>query len=152
MLDRYVFYRYLLWCFLILCSYYFFKDIIVMAKSNYWTVWLSAYVGCSCTLAGRVGTLSARSAAVLALPVFRAMAVVVLLRVEAVGSVLTRVRVAMVMVHLKHHTYSSHYSHRLNRIKRYAECVKKLKNNLKKELMQKSELTSGLQWTSMFCV
>lgn len=52
------------------------------------------------TLTGWVGALVARDAAVLALPVLRAVAVVILLGVEAVCAVLAGVGVAVIMINL----------------------------------------------------
>lgn len=52
------------------------------------------------TLTGWVGALIARDAAVLALPVLRAVAVVILLGVEAVCTVLAGVGVAVIMINL----------------------------------------------------
>jgi hypothetical protein len=70
---------------------------MAISMTDVW-YWLAALY--PLTLTRRVGALGARRTAVLALPVFRAVAVVVLLGVETVRPVLTGVGVAMVVINL----------------------------------------------------
>lgn len=75
--------------------------------TNHWFLFLQGHslswapsAGLYSTLTGWVGAQVSRNTAVLALPVLRAVAVVVLLSVEAVCAVLAGVGVAVVMINL----------------------------------------------------